>query len=193
MGECYLSKRAYGGNYTGIQSLTPIMTSANTPSPYVVTWSSEYSNSQWPDSSQGWNIFNGKHSDNLGLVTIGAVWASKSRTYDGSGNPLNGVGEWVQIDLGEASKINIFSYINGFNNGMVENFQLLGSNDLINWDIVLSKTGISRSEPAYSVPTPKWFYVNSAKEYRYYKFLATKISDSGGIVQIGEVSMLKLI
>lgn len=176
-------------NYA-IEKLNPIMTSAAAPAPYAVSQSSV-----WTDHPQsyGWSCFSGVYGSNLSLVTLGGVWASRSNTFDlNTGKAVNGIGEWVRIDLGSESKINIFAFFNGFSSGRVRDFKFMGSADGASWDELLAVSDMPQESGKIAVK--RVFFINSEIAYRYYRLLVSGVwPNSNGFSQVGQIEMYRLI
>lgn len=106
---------------------------------------------------------------------------------------LNGntVGEWVQVDLGERRMVGSYNITaeDSTTTYAPIGFNLKGSNDGINWELLDSRSGLT-----------KWgqketrSFVNSVKVdyYRYYRITATEVVNAS-YVGFGEIELIELI
>lgn len=159
-GDLTLNRTGYTGD------VVPAMTSATTPSPYVVTESSAYS-----DSTKGWKAFD---------------HVSTSRWI------ATAIPCWVQVDLGQPRVIARYGIyytneVNGLWYVAPNVFKFQGSNDGQNWTDLDSRSGI-----AWSTPETKYFDVANPQAYRYYRlYVIQPLSGSG--VEIYEIYLYEAI
>lgn len=145
---------------------TPVMVSATAPSPYVVTTSG-----QWDSSTYGaWNVFNG-----IKDVAASNVWVSNDGSF------ISGIGSaYVQVDLGEDTRITSMVVKNTSNSAGIRDFKLFGSADGAAWDELISVVDREAARgqiDEYSLEEPKI--------YRYYRLTVTKLNSSQGYLWLG--------
>lgn len=140
--------------YQLIDSSIPAMTSANTPSPLVVTESSYFANNS---TYKGWHVFEDP-ATSLG----GACF------YSGSGS----LPEWVRLDLGAGTLKIIQGYrLRRLGQHFPRDWEFQGSNDGTNWDTL--HLMVNQPDLADGQWT-SWFYFNNEDVYRYYRFYITE-------------------
>ena len=132
----------------GLVDVTPTMTSASTPTGYVVSASSEVTTPR-----AGWNAFDG----------ISNTYEEEHRWHSVAGVP-----QWLQMQFPEQRAITAFSIknCNDVHKG-INAFQLQGSNNGSSWTTLGSYTGVATLgvETTYAVSTPGL--------YRYYRLYIT--------------------
>ena len=142
-----------GANY---KSIIPVMLDYSQDG-YVASASSEYS-SAYP----AWKVFTKTNNDQSDS------WATANGETTG----------WVQIKIPYPIPVNKFSITaRNENTGKTNliNFQLLGSNDGINFDTIIS----IEDEPIWGVNETRYYDIpNSSKAYVYYRLNVTKTSDT---------------
>lgn len=151
---------------------SPVMTSANTPPPWIVTTSGA-----WNTTNYGaWNVFNGRKT-----ITNDNVWVSNNGSFN------SGVGSaYVQIDLSEATRITSF-IIKNSQNGGPRDFKLFGSNDGSTWYELHSV--VDRDAINYQVDE----YVLAAPEtYRHYRLTTTKLNTTQNYMWLGQFELWNL-
>ena len=149
---------------TKLTKISPIMTSDTTPSPYVVTRSSVWSES----ADHAWRIFDGIKTDNEDYTWISAA------------NELN---PWICVDLGTKTKITSFKlWLSTDKNKFPENFTLQGSNDGTNFTNIKSFTNVSSM--AQSSEGEIEFNLDRIAEYRYYKIYVDTLQITGGATYV---------
>lgn len=150
--------------------ITPIMTSNTTPSPYVVTASSQYNT----DTYLPWKAFNGTNINGLDC------WVTGSSIKNG----------WIMIDLNVPVTINGFRITcrYGYTTCAPQDFTLEGSND--GTDFVTLKA--VRGESQWSAGETKSYTLANNATYRYYRLSITSIN-SGDYVAIGGLRFLNTV
>lgn len=130
-----------------VNTVHPPMTSNTTPTPYVVTASSEYNSTY-----RAWKAFDNSASMNDSWIV---------------GNGLKT--GWIQIDLSAPTKINKFSITADLNQSHAvaspKDFTLQGSNDGINFVNIESY----ENQSDWSIGLTKLYILDSIVEYRYYR------------------------
>lgn len=139
------------------------MKSNNNPYPYVITASSEQ------DSYQAYKAFNS-------LSSSSDCWMTPN-------NIING---WIQIDFGESKLVNklILKSRNSSDASTYSprDFQVLGSNDNVNFYLLTSILG----EDDWAPNEEREYKFNNLKKYRYYRL--NILRNNGGIaVAIGQI------
>lgn len=140
--------------------VTPIMTSDTTPSPYVVSVSSNANSNTY----KNYYAFNGSVLDSQDC------WVC---TY-------TDLTPWIQLYFDRAVRINSFSITSravGANLQAPRNFQLLGSNDGVDFVSLKSFTGISD----WNNSETKYFHLNGVETYKYYRLQITATVGTMGI------------
>jgi hypothetical protein len=144
-------------------NITPIMTSNTTPSPYVVSASSEFATSQ-----QAWYAFNNLFDD---------CWVT------------NGIANgWIKIDFGSVKKIDAISLYarNDATLAKTEsanNFILYGSNDNILYEQIIS----INNQALWTIKEGRLYRLPASVTYRYYKLI---LNNNGGTnLSISEVKL----
>lgn len=150
--------------------VSPIMTSNTTPSPFVITTSSV-----WSNDYQGWLAFDNSTS----------WWVSGQNTFSTS----TGIGSaYLQIDLGTATLVNVYSIQNppGNTNGSPSSYIFQGSMDGLSWETLHTITDRSTGGVAEIFE----YLIPNNHDYRYYRLSITKIGDR--VVNYTGVTELKL-
>lgn len=148
MGRVFLSGGKPGMDVPGIKDITPVMTSANTPSGYEVTTSSN------ADATRvGYKAFDGVHAGNN-------VWHS-----------ANGVPQWIRMKFPSKVKVRKFSILNPpadqYGSCGIESFVLQGSNDGSSYTELGSYTNV------YAADLINEFTVTNPGAYQYYRIYIT--------------------
>ncbi len=165
--------------YRGEISVVPIMTSNTTPSPYVITVSSESTNDH---KYTGCFAFNGKIGN--GSSAVSDCWASG----DGTGPVSNA--EWIQVDCGSkkaVSKFNISSRRNlgdAEHDGVPTSIIIYGSNDGLKYETIYLNDNFD-----IKIQETKEISLHNDVEYRYYKFEFQ--STTHRLVCISEISLIR--
>lgn len=147
--------------------ITPKMTSNNTPSPVVISASSEY-NSAWA----AWGAFTQSGSD---------------RSWSASGS----LPQWIKVNLGEGNKRKIFGYtvVGRYDNLLNYNasaWTLQGSNDNSSWITLDTQTGQSLGNS----PNMLEYALSSVSSpYQYFMFTVTACNSNGNPC-FGEIELL---
>ena len=124
--------------------VTPLLTSASSPTPYSITLGSQADNDTW-------NIFDGDISTS-------------------SRNSINcsAIDSWWYIDLGENLQVDAYSLYWGNASYVANAWQIEGSNDATTWDVIdVVEPFIVTSDSWID------FVIDSPNEYRYYKMQPT--------------------
>ena len=153
---------------TGVYfDITPNMTSNNTPSPYVVAYSS-----QFDASHTGFYAFDG-------IIDNTHRWASST------------LPAWIRFDFGTAKTIKRYA-ITGMVDSSVVNqnpkiWTFEGSNNATNWTVLDTQTDIIN----WSLGETKIFDITNDNSYRYYRL---NITDANGqtFTSIVELEMMEL-
>jgi hypothetical protein len=149
--------------------LTPTMTNYSTPSPAVVSASSEYNTSY-----QSWRAF-----DNLGSAVAG--WAA------GSG----AIPAWLQIySGGDGWAVSTYTVCVFYStsSSAPKDWTLLGSNDETNWVLLDTQT----SQTAWETQEMRTFSVVSPGSYTYYRINITSVN-GGSFAGVGELELIGTI
>lgn len=141
------------------------MTSNTTPSPFVVSSSSNFN-----ATYEAWKAFNGT------LTNLEDCWV----TADGITNG------WIQINYNIPKKLNFVrisprDYID-FNSSSPKNFNILGSNNGVDFDLLAEVRG----QNDWKQNTPKDFAFSNENNYSIYRLEALDNNGSTGIA-VGEI------
>lgn len=152
-----LSEFLKSSNYE-YEPVIPTMTSNTTPSPFVLSASSEFRS----DYAAYFATFPGN------------AWISggeKQYSYDSEGNG----NQYVKVDVGESINIKrycFFPYTLTGVTGIVKEWKLEGSNDELTWNILDFKT---KEDWVLGTFKPDYFNIVNENNYRYYKITILKI------------------
>lgn len=156
------------------------MTSDNTPTPYVASATSTYS-----DVFSPYKAFDGLLSENISGTSndIPTTWISK----DNVGSA------YLQIDFGTKKVISAFRvnphYASGPSLSTPTNMQIYGSNDGDNWSEILNLTDISWAE----IGGYNDFHLDAPVNYRYYKIGSNNVvNTTSGRIAYGDVQFYAL-
>ncbi|MGN4125840.1 discoidin domain-containing protein [Lysinibacillus sphaericus] len=150
------------------------MTSNNSPSPLVASASSVYSGDYYPFRA---------FDDSLVGASNGAdnTWITTNGVRTG----------WIQLDFGTPTKVNLFRLTprqNGVTNvgidSMPKNFNLLGSNNGVDYDII--KNYVNESWVHHT--QNRQFVLDKVVDYRYYKIDVLENNGGSLYMAIGEIS-----
>ncbi|GAA0135621.1 hypothetical protein YSY43_24610 [Paenibacillus sp. YSY-4.3] len=164
-------------NAYSLNKITPIMTSRNTPAPYVATGTGVNET-----TNPAWKLFDG-------ILNTGTT----TNSWRG-----NGAGTYAQIDLGVENLAAISAYrlhrATMQNTGHILNYRLEGSFDGVSWDILDARnTGTGLTWPSLEQDFQINFE-NNKNSYRFYRFT---LSDVGGISPgapyIAELELFELV
>lgn len=158
-------------NAHSLNKITPIMTSANAPAPYVVTGTG-----QNEGSYPSWKLFDG--------ISIVSATTESWRT--------NAVNSYAQVDLGENNLSTISSFrIHRYGTATLTSFRLVASFDGISWEILNEQASVtwaaSETFKEYHINKNLKFYRNS---YRYYRLIVLGIS--GTYLHLSELELFEL-
>jgi hypothetical protein len=150
--------------------VSPKMTSATAPSPYVVT-ESAYSGGQY-----GWLVFKQ-------LGNANPWW------YNSTASP-----QWIKLDVGEGNSLTINGYTMTSNSnnqnypGMPRTWQLEGSDNDSDWDMI---DDFSSPLPnACENSSTRRFILSSSFTYRYFRFTFITKDDGPNGWQIDEIELI---
>lgn len=149
--------------------VSPIMTSNNTPSPYVV------SASHTSGSLESWKIFDDNKINNSNR------WASS--------NPS--VQQWIQIDLGVSETVDEYiltTRSSNFGTESPKKWFFSGSKDGFTW-VLLD----SRENQTWTASESKTFTFKNYTAYRYYRITVQENGGSSDYVTIQEVELYKTV
>jgi len=135
------------------------MTSANTPSPYIISSSTSF--------YVAWQAFNGRNSDGNWL--------------------LNGFPGYVKLDLGSGNEKNLKSYSiisYGEYNRVATGWTIHGSNDDNQWDLLDTQTS---QTPWNTLIRRDYNLSSTSQSYRYYKITITASQGDGTYVGMEEI------
>lgn len=139
--------------------VSPIMTSSNTPAPYVITSSSDIS-----ESYASWKAFDGNYLDNT------SRWIG-----DRTKLPV-----WIQIGFNKPTDVGRYqltaNQITNAETGHPKSWTLIGSDNEIDWEVLDSRTNIS-----WATGEKKSFLVQKPKNYKYYR---VNVTDSWGTLYV---------
>ena len=171
-----------GGNYFGLSEvnfgtrirehkrelnayrrLTPIMT-ANSQDGFVVTANSIYSGAK---TYNPFEAFNNSVSDS-------SSWTTKTQSG------------WIQIELPEADKANMFRMSGGFADEEPDSFILYGSNDGENYDELLNSGALT-----WTHNETKTWDLNHDTAYKFYKIEA--VNTKSTYITISEIQLIEHI
>jgi hypothetical protein len=149
--------------------ITPVMTSNNIPSPYIVSASSIYN-----ATYDAWKAFD----NNTSLESN--AWLTANGTNTG----------WIKLDFSVKTKISAFSVSShsggSINNQFPKTFILYGSNDDIVYDYI--KKVDSQILWAYNATKEtRMFLLDAPVIYRYYKLVISENNGYSAYVSIGEL------
>lgn len=158
-------------------SLNVINTSLNYEYALSNGTSYEVKESSYTTSNRGWQMFNRN-----------GVWLTANGIYQTSGVGVNGlytgskstitdsgtiIGEYCQIKLPYKLKLTSFSVMNAVNTNQasIRDFSIVGSNDELNWVVILSSTvntSVRNTLSNFSTP-------NNTSFYSYYRLIIKNI------------------
>lgn len=147
--------------------VNPEMTSNVTPSPYIVSCSSAYS-----DTYEGWKAFNGTTIDG------DDAWMTANGTVSG----------WLSIDLNAPTIVNCYRLaarnIAGGGSFCPRDWTFEGSNNNLNWDILDTRVFVMFQD--YETKT---FAFQNNTPYRYYRINITSNWTGTDYISIGELTL----
>ena len=143
--------------------LTPIMT-ANSQDGFVVTANSTYSGAK---TYNPFEAFNNSVSDS-------SSWTTKAQSG------------WIQIELPEADKVNMFRMSGGFADEEPDSFILYGSNDGENYDELLNSGALT-----WTHNETKTWNLNHDIAYKFYKIEA--VNTKSAYITISEIQLIEHI
>ena len=149
------------------KNMTPTMTSNTTPSPYIISsssiYSSEYDAYRAFDDSTIFDTENG--------------WAIKIAAD---------TTPWIKIDLNSKTTLSLLQIYtrNRDNDNFPRDFQLLGSNDDIDYVLIQSFT-----KTDWNIGKNN-FYLDKKANYRYYKIQVNSFLNNIGWMAIGQIFLL---
>lgn len=142
------------------------MTSNTAPSPYVASASSVYNTSYY----SAWKAFNGTNSANTDC------WITANGVFKG----------WIQLDFGKktpVTKVFITSRVgSGGEKVAPKDFNIEGSNDNVNFDVIQSFKGVTDWERNIT----KEFNIRK-REYRYYRLNILANNGDGSYSGVGKL------
>lgn len=147
-------------------NITPTMTSNTTPSPYVVSASSQYSEIYAP-----WKAFDGK-------TGYENTWGTISNTPYG----------WIKIDFGIEKRIDAFSVTSRNYTDQADapkTMILYGSNDDSNYSQILEVN----NQILWSSVERRLFNLPNPVSYRYYRLNCIQNNGKSNYVVIGEITL----
>lgn len=136
--------------------ITPVMTSNNTPAPYIVTESSYHL------ADMGYKIFDRNLSD-----PIRNFWHSSK-----------GTNQWVKIDYFTPIRINAFSLTAHMTDASPKDYKLQGSLDNTIFNDIYTVT----NDTIWEAGIPKLYKLEKEVTYRYYRLTTTTDNGYGYIV-----------
>lgn len=145
--------------------ITPIMTSNTTPSPYVVSASSEFN-----AGYKAWNAFDNTVND------------STSDGWVSSASP----NQWLKIDFNKSTVINSYEITNRGYAGDVKipkSWILQGSNDDLTWKDLDTRT----NEFVEQTPMSKKMFKCGRHAYRYYRLYINEYHNPSSYISIGQL------
>ncbi|MBR1734044.1 MAG: discoidin domain-containing protein [Alphaproteobacteria bacterium] len=155
--------REYKRELNAYRRLTPIMT-ANSQDGFVVTANSIYSGAKVYNPFEA---FNNSISDS-------SSWTTKTQSG------------WIQIELPEADKANMFRMSGGFSNEEPDSFILYGSNDGENYDVLLNSGNLT-----WAHNETKTWDLNYDTAYKFYKVEA--VNTKSAYITIAEIQLIEHI
>lgn len=143
---------------------TPLMTAASTPSPFVVTKSTEFSS-----TFAAWKAWSMKHGTS-------DCWLANATTG------------WVAIDLGASLTIAGYMIAScGFNvNANPKTWTFQGSNDGSSWTTLDTQTNYTSFSPV----SFSQFTLGSSVSYRYYKLDVTVNNGNASFMGTGPIVLV---
>ncbi len=155
--------REYKRELNAYRRLTPIMT-ANSQDGFVVTANSIYSGAK---TYNPFEAFNNSVSDS-------SSWTTKTQSG------------WIQIELPEADKANMFRMSGGFADEEPDSFILYGSNDGENYDELLNSGALT-----WTHNETKTWDLNNDTAYKFYKIEA--VNTKSAYITISEIQLIEHI
>ena len=155
--------REYKRELNAYRRLTPIMT-ANSQDGFVVTANSIYSGAK---TYNPFEAFNNSVSDS-------SSWTTKTQSG------------WIQIELPEADKANMFRMSGGFADEEPDFFVLYGSNDGENYDELLNSGALT-----WTHNETKTWDLNHDNAYKFYKIEA--VNTKSAYITISEIQLIEHI
>ena len=155
--------REYKRELNAYRRLTPIMT-ANSQDGFIVTANSIYS---------GAKVYNPFEAFN-NTVSDSSSWTTKTQSG------------WIQIELPEADKANMFRMSGGFSAEEPDSFILYGSNDGENYDELLNSGQLS-----WTHHETKIWDLNHDTAYKFYKVEA--VNTKSAYITISEIQLIEHI
>ncbi|MFJ5764243.1 discoidin domain-containing protein [Lysinibacillus sp. NPDC093210] len=142
-----------------------IMTSYNTPSPYVITSSGDFNSGY-----SCWKAFNNTNSGS------GDSWITTS------GIPLG----WIQVNFGTSKRYNKISFTtrdySDSNITSPKEFKILGSNDNLVW----TELSLIENQTNWKQNETRIYEFNNSKAYQYYRLQIT-VANSSSYSAIGKL------
>ena len=155
--------REYKRELNAYRRLTPIMT-ANSQDGFILTANSIYS---------GAKVYNPFEAFN-NTVSDASSWTTKTQSG------------WIQIELPEADKANMFKVSGGFSNEEPDSFILYGSNDGENYDVLLNSGALT-----WTHNETKTWDLNYDTAYKFYKVEA--VNTKSAYITIAEIQLIEHI
>ncbi|MBR1734829.1 MAG: discoidin domain-containing protein, partial [Alphaproteobacteria bacterium] len=155
--------REYKRELNAYRRLTPIMT-ANSQDGFILTANSIYS---------GAKVYNPFEAFN-NTVSDASSWTTKTQSG------------WIQIELPEADKANMFRMSGGFSNEEPNSFILYGSNDGENYDELLNSGSLT-----WTHNETKTWDLNHDTAYKFYKVEA--VNTKSAYITISEIQLIEHI
>jgi hypothetical protein len=152
------------------KKVSPTMTSATAPSPYVVT----ASNFEWYNGSWGYEGYR----------------AFSSNRWSTTASPPSG-GHWLKIFMGSPTRIEsmlLQGYCSAWFNSSIRNWALYGSNNDIDYTLVTSALYPNLGGSSIGAPYSATKYTFSPATYSYYKIVLSngyQAASAVGIYSIG--------
>ena len=155
--------REYKRELNTYRKLTPIMT-ANSQDGFILTANSIYT---------GQKVYNPFEAFNNN-VSDSSSWTTKTQSG------------WIQIELPEADKANMFRMSGGFSNEEPDSFVLYGSNDGENYDELLNSGALT-----WTHNETKTWDLNNDTAYKFYKIEA--VNTKSAYITISEIQLIEHI
>ena len=155
--------REYKRELNAYRRLTPIMT-ANSQDGFILIANSIYS---------GAKVYNPFEAFN-NTVSDASSWMTKTQSG------------WIQIELPEADKANMFKMSGGFSNEEPDSFILYGSNDGENYDVLLNSGALT-----WTHNETKTWDLNYDTAYKFYKVEA--VNTKSAYITISEIQLIEHI
>ncbi len=164
--------------FSSAKLISPTMTDSNSPSPYVVSASSAYTDTYYGVTCYGWKAFDNKSWNLDAGVGQRSQWVTANQSYPA----------WVKIDMGSNVLVNGFGYVcvggQGFND-----MQIAASLDDVTYTSLI-QTNLNDTAASGNSTDYQHILTQNKTSYRYYKFTTTNAYNTAGYNVIAATEIL---